>query len=246
MMSVATICSCCSSLAASPRFRDRSRVRLEDIVHVIHHSRKNAQRFSNPRRDRPPLFPVGITTSTVRPTISPHRSARRPAPIIPFTLRLLIVSIDLPTWPLHVARLWHFFKGVVSVAHTIPMTWPSASAAQWHALRRSWLRPPPCRFHLLHAIGGLDRDAPVSNVIPFPTSRARASRRARQFIAHHDQRRRFIGPLGHAPEGAHLQFLDLVGAVNFALQPTSADIFLAARLESWASCDWKVHSPDRA
>ena len=34
----------------------------------------------------------------------------------------------------------------------------------------------------------------------------------------HDQRGRFVGALGDAPECAHLQFFDLVRAVDFALQ----------------------------
>ena len=44
----------------------------------------------------------------------------------------------------------------------------------------------------------------------------------------HDQRRRLVGTLRHAPEGAHLHFLDLVSAVDFALQPNFAAHFFRA------------------
>ena len=37
-------------------------------------------------------------------------------------------------------------------------------------------------------------------------------------VSQNDQRGRFLRALSHAPEGTHLEFLDLVGAVHLALQ----------------------------
>ena len=47
-------------------------------------------------------------------------------------------------------------------------------------------------------------------------------------VAQHDQRRRFVRPLGHAPECAHLEFFDLVGSVGFAFQADFGSHFLCA------------------
>ena len=74
-------------------------------------------------------------------------------------------------------------------------------------------------FHLLHAVGGLDGNAAGVEGNAFADqSQHRLFGRACGFVAQDDQRGRFVGTLGHAPESSHLQFLDLVGAVDFALQ----------------------------
>ena len=53
-------------------------------------------------------------------------------------------------------------------------------------------------------------------------------RSALGFIAQYDERRWFVGALCHAPESAHLEFLDFVCAVDFALQSDLGGHFLGA------------------
>ncbi len=52
--------------------------------------------------------------------------------------------------------------------------------------------------------------------------------RAFGFIAEHDQRGRFVRSLRYAPERAHLQFFDLIGAVDLALKADFASHFAGA------------------
>ncbi len=64
---------------------------------------------------------------------------------------------------------------------------------------------------------GLMLMPPESKVMPLPTSpRTGAAGALARLVAHHDQARLFFRALGDAPEGSHLQFLDLVGAVDLA------------------------------
>ena len=74
-------------------------------------------------------------------------------------------------------------------------------------------------LHFFHAVGGLDGNAAGVEGDAFADqSQHRFLGSARGFVAQDDQRGRFVGALGDAPESSHLQFLDLVGAVNFAFQ----------------------------
>ena len=58
---------------------------------------------------------------------------------------------------------------------------------------------------------------PLSKVMPLPTSPRTGEAGARGWlVAHDDQARLFFRALGDAPEGSHLQFLDLVRAVDLA------------------------------
>ena len=84
-------------------------------------------------------------------------------------------------------------------------------------------------LHFFHAVGGLDGNAAGIEGDAFADqSQHRFLRSARGFVAQDDQRGRFVRALGYAPESSHLEFLDLVGAVDFALQSDFRRHFLRA------------------
>ena len=77
---------------------------------------------------------------------------------------------------------------------------------------------PPAMSYFIFSMpsAGLMEMPPVSKVMPLPTRPMTGVAGASfGFIAHHDERGRFVGALRDAPEGAHLQLFDLVGAVGF-------------------------------
>ena len=72
-------------------------------------------------------------------------------------------------------------------------------------------------LHLLHAVGGLDADAAgVKGDSLADQSEDGRGGGAGRFVAHDDEARFFLRTLGDAPECSHLEFLDLVGAIDLA------------------------------
>ena len=86
-------------------------------------------------------------------------------------------------------------------------------------------------LHLLHAVAGLDGDAAGVEGNAFADQahhrRALGFSSAFRLVGHHDQRWWFGRALGDAPERAHLQFMQFVRAVDFALQPAAFAISAA-------------------
>ena len=78
-------------------------------------------------------------------------------------------------------------------------------------------------LHLLHVVGGLDGDAAGVEGDAFADQAEHgAVGDALGLVAQHDQRGRLSRALGDAPECAHLQLVQLVGGVDFAVE---ADFF---------------------
>jgi len=106
--------------------------------------------------------------------------------------------------------------GHVLHAGTNALTRMAAGAGRWRAWRRSWLRRGHIVLHLLHPIGGLNGNAAVSKVTPFPQPRwtlARASAAG--------SRARSLPRFGAAlatPSSAPCEFLHLIAIQHFALQ----------------------------
>ncbi len=79
-------------------------------------------------------------------------------------------------------------------------------------------------LHLLHAFGGLDRDAArvEGDGLADQAEDRAVSRCTLRLVGGHDQRRRLFGTLCYCPERAHLQLMQLLGGIDLTLQ---ADFF---------------------
>src|ERR1035441_4746710 len=90
-------------------------------------------------------------------------------------------------------------------------------------------------LHFLHAVGGLDGDAAGVEGDTFADqAEVNVFCGALGVVTQHDQGGRFVGSLGHSPEGAHLELSDFVAIMDFALQADfGGHLFRALGEDGW-------------
>ena len=111
-------------------------------------------------------------------------------------------------------------SGMFSAAQTMPMTRTLGLSRAMARMAPIMAAPPAMSYFIISMLSaGLMEMPPVSKVMPLPTRpRTGPSGDAGGLIAQDDERGRLGGALRDAPECAHLELVQLVGGVDFAVE----------------------------